>query len=355
MATTSPLVSWFNRVGTKDRVTVIRQLAIILDSGLPLTRALALLAGQAENATLRTALKTITADVENGYALSAAMARFPMIFNEVVVATIKSGESSGKLDTVLGALASQLEAEYDFSGRVRSTFYYPAFVLTVMIVVIIILTTFVIPKLNDIFTSSAMVIPWTTQVLIWMGNLLVHFWYLFILFIVAAVLGLRSYLGTTEGQHVVTAAELRIPVVRDLVQGMYLTRVSRLMGMMVVAGVPIVDALRIVSTAIDNSAFRSAITTIANEVERGVGISTAMARHSFFPKSYVEMIDVGEKTGKLHEVLDKMTAYWQEDTDTRVRNITALLEPSIIMVVALGVGFVAIAVIMPIYSYAQQI
>ncbi len=342
------------RVTARQRAFVVRQLAVLLSSGVPLATALSLASQQSDNDLVRQALKAINKDVEQGVALSAAVGKFPVIFDSVMVSLIKSGEASGHLQQVLTDMADQLEKDAVFATTLRNALLYPAFIVSVMIVVGIIMTTFIIPRLASVFEDTNLNLPWTTRLVIGVSSFMIHYWYILIVVVGVAFVLARSFLKSDQGRAWYYHIQMRIPVVKNLVEGSYLARFSRILGLLIRAGVPITEALQLVSDSLGNQLYSAILISVRGEVERGIPLSTALARHDLFPKPLTQMLAVGEQTGKLEDVLANLAKTYEEQTNAAVAAITALIEPTILVVVAIAAGIVVVSVILPIYGIAEQ-
>lgn len=347
--------SFFHRVTGKDRSFLARQLALMISSGIPLAQTLRLGSQQTSNPIVRESLLVMVSDLEHGQALSATASRFPDLFEPVSVALIKSGEASGKLAEVMSQIADQQERSQEFQGKLRGALIYPAFVVLVMIVVGVIMTTVIVPRLNEIFIDSQVVLPWSTRLLVGISTGILRYWYLVILLAVSAFLLIRAYLTSTAGRQAIVSLQLAIPAIRSLVIASYLVRFTDIMGMLFKAGVPITDAITITGESLNHPEWTRVLNQTRQEVERGVPLSAALARHTLFPPTLTQMIAVGEQTGNMDNVFTTMNKYYREQTDAALKNFTALLEPLILMVVALAVAFVVISVILPIYNLSDQL
>ncbi len=346
---------FFNRINLKDRTFLIRQLAIMLESGIPLSNALSLVMKQTTNVRLREAIAVILKDIESGHPLSTAAGRYPGIFDQIMIAMLRTGEESGQLNAVLSQMADHLDKSMDFNAKVRNALLYPAFVIFVMFVVAILMTVVVIPKLAAVFTESGAQLPWTTTLLVFLSNLVIDYWYALIVILVLLAYGYRTYAKTPAGSLALYHIQTRLPLLKNLLINTYLVRFTTVLGMLIKAGVPITSALHIVSESMSNAVWQSSLQAATTDVEKGVALSSALVRHTQIPPALTEMIAVGEETGKLDEVLHNMADFYEKQTNDTVKGITALIEPVVLVIVALGVGFVVVAVILPIYSLSNQI
>ncbi len=355
MATTFAL-PFVNQINQKEKNFLLRQLAIMVSSGIPLSTALTLASQQTSSPILRASLRAITKDIEHGQAFSSAAARFPAVFDDISIAMIKSGESSGQLQMVLEELATRSEQSIEFNNKVRNALLYPIFVVAVMIVVGIIMTTVIVPRLAGLFEETNLTLPWTTRVLVFVSTSIIHYWYLILLLLIGIALLIRSYVALPAGREQLYRLQRRIPIFSALIANSYLVRFTLLLSMLIKSGVPITDALRTVGDSMTHQAWKRALRVSQQEVERGIPLSTALARHpDIFPPSLTQMMAVGEQTGKLDTVLGTMNSFYQSQTEATIKAITSLIEPVILLIVALGVGFVVVSVILPIYGLAEQI
>ncbi len=351
----SLLNTFFNRVGAKDRTFLARQLALMISSGIPIVQALRLASQQTSNTIVRESVLVMVNDLEHGQSLSSAASRFPKLFDTVSIAMIKSGEASGKLAEVMISIADQQERTEAFLAKIRSAMIYPSFVVFVMIIVGIIMATVIVPRLNELFVDSQVTLPWMTQIVVSISVGILKYWYLVILVLLTAAVLIRSYLASDAGRQTLVSLQLMIPALRNLVITTYLVRFTDIMGMLFKSGVPITEAMTITSASLNHPEWTRSITQARQEVERGVPLSAALSRQSLFPTALTQMIAVGEQTGTMDNVFETMNKYYREQADTALKNITALIEPLILLIVAVAVAFVVISVIMPIYNLADQL
>lgn len=342
-----------SRIGSRDRVFFVRQLALLVQSGVSLSEGLIIVGDLTANLALRRAISAISLDIQNGYALSVAAERYPNLFDQTAVAMMKSGEASGQLTLILAQMADEFEREQNLTTKVHAALIYPAFVVGVMVVVAIILTTVIVPRLREVFNDVVVDLPWTTRLVLALSTVLTRYWYILLLIIAVIVYTFSRLVATSGGREVLVRLESRLPVIASLAENSHLTRLARVLGMLLKAGVPIADAIAIVGQSSGNPLWQAALTTVRAEIERGVPLSVALGRHRFFPRPLVEMIAVGEHTGQMDTTLLNMAGFYEQQTDAAIKSFTTLLEPAIILIVAVGVGFLVAAVIMPIYNLAQ--
>jgi len=345
----------FRRISHKERAFVSRQLAVMLQSGLPISQAVRSLSEQTSNPTLKEVLEEVLADLENGYKFSAAIKKHPKVFNQVFVSVVSAGEATGKIDIAMNLLADELERDQSFRSRVVGALLYPAFIVAAMIVVGILMVTRIVPALELVFQESNVPLPLSTRIVVGVTNSLINYWFVYVAVIALAVVLFSRYYSHEEGRRNVNALMLKLPVFGTLIRNLEMARFTRILGMMMEAGVPIIQALDAVSLVIDNVVYREAMTAVARNVERGAPISQSLVRNPIFPSIINQMVAVGEQTGRLEQVLHKLADYYEEETNQSIKNITALTEPVIFVVVGLGVAFLVFSIIVPIYNLASVI
>jgi type IV pilus assembly protein PilC len=343
-----------DRVVAADVATFTRQLSTMINAGLPITEALLVLRAQSKKSMQRIVAQLL-ADVEAGESLSAAMSKHPTVFTKTYLALVKSGEVGGVMDAVLARLADNLEKQQEFAGKVKGALIYPVVIVIGMVVVSIIMMIFVIPRLLTLYTDFNATIPLPTQILILVTNLLSNFWWLILIAIGGTLYSLNIYRKTAAGRRRTDELVFSIPVFGELQRQMILTELTRTLSLMVGAGVPILEALNITADVVNNSVISEALRSSAREIERGFPVAYAFGRHpEAFPFLLSQMVAVGEQTGKMDEVLAKISHIFEVDSDQSVKGLTAAIEPLIMVVLGLGVGFLVIAVILPIYNLTSQ-
>ena len=343
------LGKFFNRVSFSDIVVMTRQLATMISSGLVLSDAIDILEDQASNKVLKRALTDVSQDIKGGLTLAQALGRHPNIFPKLYVNLIKSGEASGKLDQVLLQLADGLEKDREFKARVRGAMIYPAVVLSMMGVVIIIMMTFVIPKLVSLYSESTIELPLPTKILIASSNFFVNFWWLVILLVVGTIFAIRRWNKTEEGHLFLGKLILKTPIIGKIVTNVTLTNFNRTFGLLTSAGIPLLEAIGIVSDLMDNPVFKRELKQAYAGVEKGLPLSSLLTGE-IFPKIVGHMVKVGEETGKVDDVFFKLATYFESESDHMVKNLTVAIEPIVIIILGIGVAFLVISIILPIYK-----
>jgi type IV pilus assembly protein PilC len=343
----------FGRISTSDKVNFTRQLATMVAAGLPLTEALTILETQASPAMARV-VGEILREVEGGGSLSKALEKHPRVFDQVYIALVRAGESAGILDNVLTRLAENLEKQREFTSKVKGAMLYPAIVIGGMILVATIMILFVIPKLTSIYEEFQAELPLPTKILLQVSKFATHFWWLGVAGLIGLVFVLLQLLKNPILKKQYDQLFFRIPIIGNLRRQFMFTEFTRTLGLLVGAGILIVDALEIVRHSLGSPLYEEAVSQAGENVQRGFPLGVALAETEVFPSILPQMISVGEETGKLDEVLGKVSSYFSQEAEQSVKNLTAALEPLIMIVLGVGVGFLIIAIIMPIYSLTSQ-
>lgn len=343
-----------DRITSGDINTLTRQLATMISSGLPLTEALIVLRSQKSGALQRVIVQ-ILADVEEGESLSSSMSKHPMAFSTSYIALIKSGELGGVLDNVLTRLADNLEKRQEFKGRVKGAFVYPVIIVVGMIIVALIMIIFVIPRMLSIYEQFDAELPLPTKVLLGISDAMIRFWPLLLALFAALVYGLKIYHNTKAGRRKIDEKILKIPLLGSLQQQILLTDMTRNLSLMLGSGVSIIESLNISAKVVSNVVISDGLKDAARMVEKGFPMAFAFSRHpEAFPYILSQMIAVGEETGKMDEVLEKLSHVFEVESDQKLKALTAAVEPTILIFLGIGVAFLVIAVIMPIYNLTTQ-
>ncbi len=344
------LDQFLNRVGFSQLVTITRQLATMVSAGLVLSEALEILEEQQDNKKLKTALAEVTRDIKGGLPLATAMGKHSDIFPPLYVNLVKAGEASGKLDVVLSKMADSLEKEREFRSKVKGAMIYPVVVISMMGIVIMIMMIFVIPKLTSLYKESTLELPLPTKILIATSSFFVNYWWLVILVTIASVIGLRRWIKTPDGKYVFDQIVLKLPVVGKITTSVTLTNFNRTFGLLISAGIPLLEAINIVQDLTANSVFKQALKTAYAGVEKGLTFSDQLQALPIFPKIVGQMVKVGEETGKIDEIFTKLADYFEQESDQMIKNLTVAIEPIVLVVLGVGVAFLVISIILPIYK-----
>jgi len=346
---------FFNRVTSGDLTNFTRQLATMANAGLPITESLLILRSESKG-IMQKIVSQILADVEEGQSLSSGMSKHPTVFSRTYIALIKSGETGGVLEEVLVNLADNLEKTQEFKSKVKGALIYPIVIILGMVAVAFIMMIFVIPRMMTLYEQFDADLPLPTKILMFISTTLVKVWpLLIILFVVLAYL-FKVYKDTPKGKRKIDEMIFKIPLIGDLQRQIVLTDLTRTMSLMVASGISIVETLKISGDVSKNQVITDAMIDVTSMVEKGFPMAFSFARQNdAFPLIFSQMVAVGEETGKMDEVLKKVSHVFEVQSETKLKAITAAIEPIILVVLGVGVAFLVIAVIMPIYTLTTKI
>lgn len=344
---------FLEKVNKDDLVNFTRQLATMINAGLPLTDALSILRLQAKSA-LSKILESVLKDVEGGETLARSLSKHPDVFPEIYIALVRSGESAGALDTILLRLADNLERDKEFRTKTKGALIYPAIVVIGMVIVAAIMVIFVIPKMTSLYEEFEADLPLVTEILLSISNLAVRFWYIALLGIVGLIYGYRRFYKTAIGRQTIDGYKLKLPIFGVLKKKMVMAEFTRTLSLLIHAGVAIIDSLNIVSTTAGNVIFEQSIQRVAKKVEKGTPLANSLAQEEIFPPIVPQMVSVGEQTGKVDEILEKLSYYFNNEAEAAIQGLTRAIEPLMMIVLGVGVGFLVMAVILPIYNLTSQ-
>lgn len=338
---------------SKDKATFFRLLAVMINAGVSLIKSLDTIAEQTVNHQLKTAIFEISRSIEKGGTFSSGMTMYPDIFSEADIGMIKSGEASGQMNMILKELASAVEKAAVILRKVKGAMVYPAFIVTVMLLVVAGMMIFVVPRISQIFTDSGKRLPALTEIVIASSNFMSNHWaWIFggILGIILAVIGAHK---TQQGRYTIDWILLHLPVFGQLVQKSVLARFTRLLGNLLRSGIPIIQSLQINSKGLGNEVYRRRIELAAEDVSRGIGLGETLRDLPEFPAMMVQMISVGEQTAQLDNITVKIADYYEEEIDDTVASLSKVLEPVIIVVLGGVVGVIVGAIMLPIIQLAD--
>ena len=343
------------RVKLKDLAVFSRQFATMVNSGLPILRALAILGDQTENKELEKVLIQVRLDVEQGASLSGAMEKHRKAFNDLYIAMVKAGETGGVLDTVLLRVADNIEKDVELRRKIKSAMTYPLVVVILVSFILGGMLLFVVPQFETIYTQLGGKLPLPTRILLGISQALRSYWYFFMGFVAASVFALRRYKRTERGRAMVDAAKLKVPIFGQLFRKSALARFSSTLGMLLRSGVPILQALDIVADTVNNQVISKAVIDVQGSVREGESIAKPLSRHAVFPPMVVQMLAVGEETGAVDTMLDKVADFYNSEVSASVDALTSLIEPLMIAIVGGAVGAAVIALYMPMFNIINLI
>ncbi len=343
------------KITTKDVVLFSRQLSTLFGSGVPLTRALYTLETQMTTPKFVAVIKAIREDIEEGSNFAAAIAKHPDVFPEIYSNMVEAGEAGGILDEVLDRLAAIFEKSVENAAKVKSATLYPKIVIGAIVIAIIVLMNFVVPRFAKMYASFNVDLPLPTRILMAMSNAFVSYWYIAVIIAIVTFFGLKAYLASDKGMMARDSLVLKVPIFGQLIKKSTLSRFARVLGSMYRSGLPILQSLDIVSRAVDNGAIRKEIKVIEAEVREGKNISEPMSRCTHFDTMVIQMVAVGEETGNLDEMLDKVADYYDKEVDSTIRNLTTILEPVLLAFIFGIVLFLALAIFLPMWDILKVV
>lgn len=343
----------FRRVSLNDKVNFTRQFSTMITAGLRITDALKILELQS-SAAFRPILREILSVVEGGGSLALAMEKFPAVFDQIYVALIKAGESAGVLDRILARLADNLEKKNQFGRQLKGAMIYPAIIISGMGVVGMIMVLYVIPKMMVIYQEFQAELPLPTKILLAISQIATRLWFLLPILLVGVVFGWPILRKNPTFKKELDRFLFKIPIIGKLRQKSILAEFTRTLSLLSGAGILIVEALKIVRRSLGSPLYEEAVAESEKEVEKGYPLATALGHMAIFPPILPQMVSVGEETGKLDEVLAKISVYFEQETEQAVKNLTTAMEPLIMILLGIGVAFLVISIIMPIYNLTSQ-
>ncbi len=343
------------KVKLKQVAIFSRQFATMVNSGLPILRALAILAEQTENKELARVLNEARLDVEQGSSLSGAMGKHDHVFNNLYISMVKAGETGGSLDSTLLALAEMIEREVRLRGKIKSAMTYPVAVVALVILIMSAMLLFVVPQFESIFSQLGGTLPLPTRGLMFMSDKFQSYWYIVLGGAIGGRFFFRRYKRTEKGREVVDGLKLRAPVFGPLFHKTALSRFSSTLAMLMKSGVPILQALEIVSDTVNNKIVGRAITEVQVSVRDGESIAKPLTKYPVFPPMVVQMISVGEETGQVDNMLEKIAQFYDQEVEAAVDALTSLIEPILIAVIGGCVGAAVVALYMPMFNIIKLI
>jgi type IV pilus assembly protein PilC len=343
------------RVKAKEVAVFSRQLATMVNSGLTLVRALSVLQEQSQNTAFTQVIGDVRTRVEQGASLSVSLTSHPKIFGTLYVAMVQAGEVGGALDETLIRLADTLESGVRLRSKVKSAMAYPVMVFSLVILITVAMLVFIVPIFSRMYDDLGGELPLPTQTLVNISGLLTKWWWLIGLVVVGAVVGLRRWIRTPDGRAKWDRFKLRVPLFGKLVQKVAISRFARTMSVLSRTGVPVLQALDIVAATAGNSLVADALRDVQESVKRGDSLAGPLARHEVFPPMVTHMMAVGEETGALDAMLGKVADFYDQEVDSAVSAITSLIEPILIVVMAVVVGGILISLYLPMFNIAKLI
>lgn len=348
--------SGFGRVKLSDLSVFCRQFSTMIDAGVSLVRCLSVLGEQTVNPKLKRIISDLQSEVESGQMLSRALSKYPNVFSNLFIGLIKAGEVGGVLEESLQRLAQFLEKDQELRRKVKSAMTYPVIVMIVAITIVILLVTFILPKFMDLFVDLGVKdYPAPTKILMAFSNLLTSKWYIMIITLVAFVIGFRLFIRTKAGRRIYDRFKLKAPVFGKLNHKIVLSRFSRTLGTLLSSGVPILQALETVAGTVSNEIVSDAVLEARARIREGDRIGDPLQRSKLFPPMVVQMISIGEESGALDPMLNKVAEFYESEVDAALASLTAAIEPVMIVFLGGAVGFIVISIFLPLVAVIQSL
>lgn len=352
---TKYLDKFFNSVSFAEVVVFTRQLATMVSSGLILSEAMDILSEQQPNKNFKKILDGISEDLKGGLDFASCIEKYPDVFPPIYSRLVRAGQISGKLDAILLELANNLEKSRAFQSRVRGAMIYPIVVVIMMLGVSLVMVLFVVPRITSLYKESNVSLPLPTQILIGFTDVVLKFWWLLLIVICIAIYSFKRFISQPNGKKLMDQVLLKTPIAGKIITLVILTNFTRTFALLSSSGISILDSIKIVSDISGNSVYKESLDQAYLGVERGLTFSNQLIASPVFPKIVGQMVKTGEETGKLDSILFKLSDYFESEADNSLKNITTIIEPIIIVVLGIGVAFLVIAIILPIYQLTSNI
>lgn len=345
----------FDRVTFTDVVNFTRQLSIMLNSGVTLVDCFDIFKKQSGKPSFSRMIDQMDKDIRGGKRFSEALQAYPNLFSDLYISLVKAGEASGKLSDILLDLSQNLEKQREIRGRLQGALIYPSLIIIGMLVVMFVMITFVIPKLLQLYKDLNVKLPWSTQLIVTVSDFSAKFWPLILVAVGVIVYLIYNFIKSPKGKALLDIYVLKIPVINNVIKQTMLVDTTRALSILVGSGVSILDALDIIRDGNPNLEFKKAFARVSEKVEKGISMGTAMRDEPLFPPLIVQMAVVGEQTGHLDETMGKISEYFNIESELAIKNFTTLIEPTVLVVLGISIGFLIFSVITPIYSLTSSI
>lgn len=348
-------IAFFDRVSNKEIVILSRQISTLFEAQVSALRVFKLLGSESKNRLLKKALTEVVDDLQAGNTISKSLSKHNKIFSPFYVNMVRAGEESGKLDKTFTYLADYLDRSYEVTSKAKNALIYPAFVVFTFITVMALMLTLVIPKISQIFIDSGQELPIYTKIVVGLSNFFVNYGIFLVILIIIGVFFLWKYGKTEKGRIVMSETKLAIPYLGDLYKKLYLSRISDNLGTMLSSGITMVRAIEISSTVVGDAVYENILKEASHSIKSGAPVSETLGKYHEIPNIMVQMMKVGEETGELGNILDTLSKFYGREVKNAVDTLVTLIEPMMIVALALGVGILLAAVLMPIYNISSAI
>lgn len=346
---------FFSQISFNDTVNFTRQMAMMVNAGLNVVDSLEIFKRQTNKKSLLNLINKILEDIRAGINFSDALKKHNKIFNNLYISLIKAGEKSGKLDEILMNLANDLEKKREFNSKIKSALAYPVIVIITMVIVIFIMFAFIIPQLLSMFREMNLELPLTTRIIMSLSFFLQRNWYFVIIVSMLFLIYFHWWKKTKKGKYLIDKTLINLPAFSQLIMMANLVNTTRTLSILTKAGVSILDSLNIVAETTLNTVYKNSFKNIYQKVEKGESLGKAFSSEEIFPPILIQMVQVGEETGRLDETLERIANYFEMESEMAIKMIMTLIEPAILIILGLGVGFLVMSVISPIYQLTGSI
>ena len=338
------------RVKLKDTAIFCKQLYTMLNAGMPLSSCLEVLGEQTENKTLRESIRDVYSQVQTGTILSQAMRSHKKVFPNLLITMVEAGEMTGNLDTVLQRMSDHFEKENKINSKIKGAMVYPIILSIAAVAVVIFLLTFIMPTFTGMFTSSGVELPGPTRMLMAMSDAIRNFWYIWLAVIIGAGYLLNQYRKTVDGRRNFDRLNRRLPVISPATTKIATSRFTRTLSTLIASGIPIVQAMEAAASVTNNQIVIDGMHHVIEEMKKGLNISYLLKNMNFFPPMVISMVGIGEESGALEEMLSKTADYYDEELEASIQKMLSMLEPMLILIMGIVIGFIVIAMMLPIFD-----
>ena len=343
------------KVKLKDISIFCRQFYTMLDAGVPILTCLNILSKQTQKKKLKEAIIEIEEEVKKGGVLSEAMKKQKKVFPELLVSLVEAGEASGTLNSIMLRMSTHYEKENKTNNKVKNAMIYPVILSFVAVIAVVFILVYVMPTFKGIFEQSGTVLPWSTKLLLGSGDFLKNNWIVIIVAILGIIIGVKYYFSTDNGAIFSSNMKLKIPIIKKFTEMVIVSRFTRTLSTLLASGLPLIKAMDIVSGVVENKIAEKALLQVKEKISKGEELNTSMRATGIFPEMLYSMVKIGEETGSIDEILSKTADFYDEELETTIQATVALMEPLLIVVMGLVIGFIIMSVMLPMYdSYTQM-
>lgn len=351
-----PLLNFFSRVSMHDRILFARNIGLMLEAGLPLSRALSVIERQTPKKNYKKIIGKIGSEISQGRSLSDALTLYPAVFSKLFVSMVRAGEESGSLPKTLKSISNQMMSTYLLQKKVRGAMIYPAIIVGVIIIISFLMLTYVVPTLTAVFADLKLDLPWNTKLIIFASNAMKEHTILFVGTFLILAIGFLWIRRVPAVKRILDGIVLKIPVIKGIVQESNSARASRTLSSLLSSGVEVVQAIEITADVLPNTRFRGVLDLAKERIKKGEQLSVVFAEHTdLYPVFVGEMINIGEETGKLAEMLGNVADYYEEEVSQKTKDLSTIIEPALMIVIGTAVGFFAVSILQPMYSIVNSI